>query len=239
MRRAVIRIMALAGLLVTAVGCADAPTAPNAANGSRATTGDVEISASVFLDPVIVRGCDPTITECEDDAGWDSCAAGGVGTSAPEMGSIEGCGGGGSGAGGDGGGPGSGGGGDGTPSDPTCTAPALCEDTAFEEGPLLWGACVLAVLGSAYTIDQVAGSFQSWWDTQREYESAKRTYDAIQANPASVTPEMAELWAFRVEYARNRRNAAMDDVSDKTNTTWWALAGAAVACGAAAFAPTP
>jgi hypothetical protein len=115
----------------------------------------------------------------------------------------------------------------------TGTPPA--EPTAFDEGPLLWGACVLAVLGSAYTVDQVAGAFVDWWEAQQAYESASRMLTAIQANDDSVSPETIQLWQFRVQYARDRRDDALDDVSEKTGATGWALLGAAVACGAAAF----
>jgi hypothetical protein len=227
------------GLLVAAAGCSDSPTAPDAAEGPKIAAGNARISESVFLEPVIVRGCDPTITECEDGDGWDSCASGGQGTLNPEMGSIESCpGGGGSGAGGDGG-SGGGGGGDGTPSEPTCPDYGCTEESAYEEGPLAWGACVLAVLGSTYSIGQVAGAFEEWWDTQREYDSAQRMYAAIIANPESVTPETIQMWEFRVEYARNRNDAAIASVSEKTGGSYWALGAAAVACGVAAFLPTP
>jgi hypothetical protein len=239
MRRVVIQFVALLGLLVTAVGCTDVPTGVAAERGRRIAAEDAGISGSIFLEPVIVRGCDPTITECEDDAGWNSCASSDQGPWSPEMGTIEGCsGGGGTGPGGDGG-IGDGGGSGTTPSDPMCPSTGCEEPTAYEEGPLAWGACVLAVLGSTYSIYQVAGAFEEWWDTQREYDSAKRTYDAMLANPESVTPEMMELWRFRVEYARNRNDAAISSVSEKTGGSYWALGGAAVACGVAAFLPTP
>jgi hypothetical protein len=112
-------------------------------------------------------------------------------------------------------------------------------ETAYEEGPLAWGACVLAVLGTAYTIDQVADAFAAWWETQREYDSVKRMYDAVIANPESVSPETIDLWTLRLAYARDRRDAAMGSVSEKTGSSYWALAAAAVGCGVAAFLPTP
>jgi hypothetical protein len=104
MRRVVTQFVALLGLLVTAVGCTDVPTGVTAERGRRITAQGAGISGGILLEPVIVRGCDPTITECEDDAGWDSCASSEQGPWSPEMGTIEGCGGGGSsGPGGDGG----------------------------------------------------------------------------------------------------------------------------------------
>jgi hypothetical protein len=111
--------------------------------------------------------------------------------------------------------------------------------SGFNDGPLAWATCVLAVLVTTYSVDQVADAFTTRWDAQRAYESARRTLDAIYANPQAVSPETVGLWEFRVEYHRYRRDAAMSSVSDATNTSYWALAGAAVACGAAAFLPTP
>lgn len=128
---------------------------------------------------------------------------------------------------------------------PPTAAPKPCPDygcptpTPYEQGPLAWGTCVLAVLGTAYTIDQVAGAFESWWQAQQEYDSARRMLDAIQENPGAYTAEMMSLWEFRVEYAEDRRDAAIDSIREKTGGTYWALAGAGAACTLAAFLPTP
>jgi hypothetical protein len=110
---------------------------------------------------------------------------------------------------------------------------------AYREGPLLWAACILAVLNSAYSVDQVAGAFQSWWSAQKEFESTERLYNAIMANPDGVSTEVQQLWSFRLEYQRTRRNDAMSSVNGLVGGSYWALGAAAVACGAAAFAPTP
>jgi hypothetical protein len=107
------------------------------------------------------------------------------------------------------------------------------------QGPLAWAACVLGVLNSAYSIDQVAGAFQSWYDAQRDYESARRMLDAIYANPAGTTQETISLWEFRVEYKRDQRDAAIDAVHQSVGGSYWALLGAGAACGIAAFLPTP
>lgn len=140
MRRVVLQSIAVVGLLVTIAGCADAPTAPDAAERPTIAIGDAGISRGLGLEPVIVRGCDPTITECDDDGGGDSCLSGGQGTSGPEVGSTNSCpGDGDTGAGGDGGGSGSG-----TPTqpsdpydgecnpqyDPDCNQPLTAADSA-------------------------------------------------------------------------------------------------------------
>lgn len=181
---------------------------------------------------VTVPQCDPwtDLNWCEESGGRGDC----MNSSAPglEM-SISSC----PIEGGGGGGWGGTGTGDGTIE--TGTDPGTGFAGPAAEGPLLWGACVLAVLGSAYSIDQVAGAFESWWAAQREYQSARRMLDAIQANPGSATPEMISLWEFRVEYARNRRDDAMEEVGNLVNASYWTMAGAAAACGAAAFMPTP
>lgn len=111
--------------------------------------------------------------------------------------------------------------------------------TTYQEGPLLWGACVLAVLGSAWTVDQVAGAFQGWWNAQQDYESARRMLDAVQANSANIDPATIQLWEFQVQYYKNRRDDAVAVIEEKTGSTGWALLGAGAACGAAAFLPTP
>lgn len=240
MRTIVLRFVTLAGLLVTAGGCTDSPTGtvPDASaivashdEIQGCVTGGLCVLEPIGSDPG--TGCDPTITEC-DDGGWDSCMSSAPGTPNPESSTINCAGGGGSGAGGDGGT----GGGDGEGDERVCPDYG-CEKTAFEEGPLAWGACVLAVLGTTYTVGQVAGAFEDWWVAQREYESVRRTYVAVTSNPESVSPETIDLWTFRLKYAGDRRDAAMASVSEKTGATYWALAAAAVGCGVAAFLPTP
>ena len=104
---------------------------------------------------------------------------------------------------------------------------------------MAWGLCVLGVLNSVYSIDQVAGAFEGWWETQKDYESAVRMLNAINSNSESVTPEMISLWEFRVETYRIRRDAAIEAVREKVGGSYWSLVGAAGVCGIAAFLPTP
>jgi hypothetical protein len=239
MRTSLFRLAAfLLPLLLAA--CGDLPTstrgAPDVAGAGPMLSGECYLQDGIYRCPPQ----SPDWGDCDAyhyDCGGDDCISTAVPGALGDA-SVQGCtGGGGTIGDGDGGGGTGGGGGGGTGSDPFC--PDFGCPTAFEEGPLLWGACVLAVLGSTHSIDQVASAFEGWWNAQRAYESALRTLNAIRANPDAVSSEMAEVWTLRVEYTRDRRDDAMADVSDKTDGSYWALFGAAAACGAAAFVPTP
>ncbi len=109
---------------------------------------------------------------------------------------------------------------------------------SYEEGPLVWAACVLAVLGSTYSVWEVANEFQGWWDAHREYDMAWRTWYATYDDPSIPDWEKAYN-QLRLNQARQRENDARDDVSSATNASGWALAGAAVACGASMLIPGP
>jgi hypothetical protein len=208
-----------------AVACADAPTAV-----TYPLSGAGVSRTEYVLPPIKVIGeCDPLLSIDWCSGGGGTCASStpAPGLADPMEATVMGC------PGGDGGGTGSGSGGSGG----TVSPPAA--PTPFNEGPLAWAACVLAVLGATYSVDQVAGQFSDWWEAQRAYESAKRMLDAIYANPQGVSQETTALWEFRVEYQRDRVVAARSAVMDATNTSYWALGTAAVGCGAAAFLPTP
>lgn len=221
--------------LVFGAACADStmPERRTADLGGEAGPANSDL----VLPPVIVTvpHCDPStdLNWCEGsgDGGGGQCMSG----AGSEM-SISSCpiGGGPGGGGGSTGATtgGSSGSSTGSPTGSSFTGPAA-------EGPLAWAACVLGVLNSAYSIDQVAGAFQSWYDAQRDYESARRMLDAIYANPAGTTQETISLWEFRVEYKRDQRDAAIDAVHQSVGGSYWALLGAGAACGVAAFLPTP
>jgi hypothetical protein len=212
--------------------CADLPSAPNATPGDMLADCRWNPDGSVACDPVQSAPdepppCDPylTIGGCDDN-----CEMSAPGMDDPEHVGIAGCN-----QTGTNPAPGDGNwGGGGTPG----TGEEEPE-TAYEEGPLAWAACVLAVLGATYSVDQVAGVFGDWWEAQRAYDSAKRMLDAIYANPQGVSPETTALWEFQVQYHRDRVVAARSAVVSATNTSYWALGTAAVGCGAAAFLPTP
>lgn len=239
------RTLLILVLLVLGAGaCTDlaGPVELTSGGGAEVRRVDPAYACDTTVDGVYVM-CPvtpaPSVPTCDPWASLDWCGGDGScqmsspTTGGPESVSAMGCetGGDGGGVGGPGMvGPGGGGGEVGTGS--SFTGPAA-------EGPLAWGACVLGVLGSGYSIDQVAGAFESWWSTQREYESARRMLDALQANPESTTPEMMSLWEFRVEYHQNRRDDALAAVHEKVGGSYWALVGAAAACGIAAFLPIP
>ena len=107
----------------------------------------------------------------------------------------------------------------------------------FAEGPLLWAVCVLAVLNSTHSVWQVADQFEAWWDAYRAYEVARRTWQATLDNPLSEAWETANA-ELKMQYARDRMNDARDAVSEATDASGWALAGAALACGATAIIPS-
>ena len=111
------------------------------------------------------------------------------------------------------------------------------EKSAYEEGPLLWGACVLAVVGSSYTIWQVADKFETWYRAYKDAEGAERLWQATVENNAD--PYIQQLYEYQYKQARQRQVDAAGAVSEATNTSYIALFGAAVACGATALMPTP
>lgn len=221
--------LAILFTLVFGAACADSTMPePGATDLPAVQIGEAGPSSDYVLPPVTVTvpQCDPwtDLNWCEASGGGEgggTCMSG-LGTGF-EM-SISSCP-----IGGGGGGGGSTGGGTGAS---TMTGPAA-------EGPLAWGACVLAVLGSVYAIDQVSAQFASWYDAQKDLESAVRTLESLQANSGSVTPEMMSLWEFRVDVARTRRDDAIGAVRSLVNASYWALGTAAVSCGFAAFLPTP
>lgn len=201
-----------------------------------------------ILEPIIVIGdpgdeCDP-YTELDNSCGGDGggeCMADTGSPGSLEEQRVAGCIGGG---GGDGGGytgpgdsPGGGGDGDGGSTSgtgiPGATGPAA-------EGPLAWGACVLAVLGSVYTIDQVAGQFKGWWEAERRYRVAYDSWVYLLSHPERqlYDGQIHDL-ELRVDIALDARDAAVDDVRDATGGSILTLLGAATACGIAAIAPTP
>lgn len=244
MRMPLVRLAVVAGLSLMAAGCVDSPSLPDApATPIRVEGPGYDELQGCVSDPdgvcaiggvVVNPGAPPPDCNVWYSPSCGECMTGGVISGPNDMQVSSVCtGGGGTGpapggtdpyAPGGGAGPGAG------------TTPQL---TTYQQGPLLWGACVLAVLGSVYTIDQVAGAFEGWWNAQQQYESARRMLNAIQANSANMEPATVQLWEFQVQYYENRRDDAVAAVREKTGGTGWALLGAGAACGAAAFMPTP
>jgi hypothetical protein len=223
----------LFSLLFTA--CGNLPT--ESGRGSDDIITVSQSGPSQALDPVVVIGtCDPYLSLDRCGQEEDCMTSMDVAPALGDFSTLSGCGTGGGGTSGPGDGGGTGVVGGTTPGTATPPPPST---SAYREGPLTWGICVLTILGSAYSIDQVAGAFQGWWTAQMEYESAKRMLDAIQANSQNIDPATMQLWEFQVEYHRKRRDDAMAVVSEKTGASYWALATAALGCGAALFLPTP
>jgi hypothetical protein len=128
-------------------------------------------------------------------------------------------------------GPWSGGGGDPTP--PEDTAP----EKSYQQGPILWGMCVLAMGGSSYSIWQVSDKFESWYKAYQEAEGLQRLYQATLEN--NTDPAVRQLYEYQYKQARQRQEDAKGAVSEATTMTFFALAGAALACGATALIPAP
>lgn len=115
------------------------------------------------------------------------------------------------------------------------TSPA--PPSAYEEGPLLWAGCVLAVLGTTYSIWQVSDKFQSWYDAHRDAVGAQALWQATVQNNAD--PYIQQLYEYQYRQAHRRAEDAKGAVSEATNASYFALTAAAIACGATALLPTP
>lgn len=126
-----------------------------------------------------------------------------------------------------------GGGSGGNPPPPENTDPAK----SYEQGPLLWGACVLAMVGSTYSISQVAGKFETWYKAYRDAEGAQRLWLAAVENNAEIAIQMQLEYQYK--QARLRQEDSAGAVSEATHTTYFALFAAAAACGATALIPSP
>jgi hypothetical protein len=114
--------------------------------------------------------------------------------------------------------------------------------TPFEEGPFLWAACVLAVVGGGYSVETVGQKFVGWYDAHKLLVSARRSLDAtLQMQRAGYVfdPAMIELLYYKVEQATQRRDDAVGAVEEATGVSIVTLLAAGLTCGAAVAAPTP
>jgi hypothetical protein len=111
------------------------------------------------------------------------------------------------------------------------------DGNAFNQGPLLWGGCVLGVIGSGLSIYQVADAFQSWYDSYQAAEGAYNIWQATVTNHAD--PLTRQLYEYEYRQARQRQEDMKGAVASATNTSYVALGAAALACGALVLAPTP
>lgn len=228
MRNVRLVVAVLMGLLFAAA-CSDAPTAP-----AGIAVEPAGPSSALMLDPVIVVGkCDPimSIDWCGgSDPGGGDCMTSADTNLQYTSGCYSGGGGGGSGSGtpGAGGTPGTGG-----------TTPGV---TPYQEGPFLWAACVLAVVGGGVAVDDVADKFVAWYDAHKDVVEARRVLDvtlAMQRNGYEFDPATVELLYYKLDQAIELRDDAVGDVEEATGVSVITLLGAGLACGAAAAAPTP
>jgi hypothetical protein len=109
----------------------------------------------------------------------------------------------------------------------------------YSQGPLLWGACILGVIGATMSIDQVSGAFKTWYDASRTLQMQKSVMQSLEANSGSVDPAFYALEEYKLLQAQQRADAAAEAVTDATNVSYLTLAAAAVTCGATFLIPTP
>jgi hypothetical protein len=122
----------------------------------------------------------------------------------------------------------------------------VCPDygclTPFEEGPFLWAACVLAIVGGEVSVDVVGDKFVSWYDAHKALVAARRSLDVtlqMQRDGYVIDPAAIELLYYKVEQAGLRRDDAVGAVEEATGVSILTLIAAGLTCGAAAAAPTP
>lgn len=111
------------------------------------------------------------------------------------------------------------------------------EQSAYQQGPLLWAVCILAIVGSTQSIWEVANKFEAWYKAYQDAEGAQRLWQAtVQNNPDPVTQQ---LYEYQYKQARLRQDDAKGDVSSATGVSVVALVAAGLACGATALVPVP
>lgn len=214
--------------LVFGTGCADSTMPePRAADLAHVQLEETRPSNDYLLPPITVTvpQCDPwtDLNWCEGSGGGGDCMTGtiedGMSLSSCPIGS--------------GGGETGGGGAGGTGSE------GDAEPAPFTEGPLLWGACVLAVSGAVISIDDVADKFADWWEAERAMRSARAALSFMYDSGYPYDPNALALAQYRLEQATQRRDDAAGAVRDATGVSFTALIAAGLSCGAAAFMPTP
>jgi hypothetical protein len=96
---------------------------------------------------------------------------------------------------------------------------------------------VLGIVASTVSLYDVADAFQNWYDAYQAAQSAQRTWQMTVENNAPATTQ--QLYEYEYRQAYQRQEDAKAAVAGATHSSYWALGGAAIACGAAALAPTP
>ncbi|HKP75423.1 MAG TPA: hypothetical protein VJT67_07745 [Longimicrobiaceae bacterium] len=108
---------------------------------------------------------------------------------------------------------------------------------AFNQGPILWAGCVLAMAGSTLSVMDVLSAFQDWYSAYQNATGAYNLWQATIQNGAS--PETQQLYEYQYRQALQRQEDMKRAVSSATNISYLTLGGLALACGAAILAPTP
>jgi hypothetical protein len=227
----------LLSLIVT--GCADLPSAPDTIPGDMLADCRWNPDGSASCDPV--ESAPDTPPECDPylmlGGCGDNCEMSAPEIDDPEYIGLAGC---------NDSGPANPGPGDdedlpdggfGTPD--TGEEPKL---TPYDEGPFLWAACVLAVVGSAYSVEVVGNKFAAWYDAHKALVSARRALDIareMQQNGYVFEPATLQLMYYQLDQAVMRRDDAVGAVEEATGVSILTLIAAGFACGAAAAAPTP
>ncbi|HET7463012.1 MAG TPA: hypothetical protein VFJ82_17295 [Longimicrobium sp.] len=110
-------------------------------------------------------------------------------------------------------------------------------DQAYTQGPIAWGACILAIGGSTLSVYDVLDKFEAWHDAYVDARGAYALWQATVQNNAE--PAIQQLYEYQYKQARQRQEDAKGDVSSSTNMSFVALGSFALTCGALALAPTP
>lgn len=102
-----------------------------------------------------------------------------------------------------------------------------------EDGPMVFGACVLAVIGATVSVYVVADAFRSWYDTALSIDRVKRILQMDLEHSVRI--------AYQLELDRllERWNDQKSNISLLTGGTALALGVAAVSCAPTMFLPTP
>lgn len=87
------------------------------------------------------------------------------------------------------------------------------------------------------SVYDVLDKFQAW---HTAYVDATGAFDLWQATVQNGSdPTIQQLYEYQYRQARQRQEDAKSSVSSATDTSYFALASFAIACGAFALAPTP
>jgi hypothetical protein len=206
--------------VVASSGCSDARdlVAPSAVS--------LHDEVETMLPGIVVNGCaDDYCPEEEDDYG-----DGGDGSVPP----------------GDDGSPGDGGGG-GDTGDPGAgdpgTPPSIADydqdndGDVYDDGLVLWGACIIAMVGSTMDVYDTASEFGAWYEASGALDRAERELRMVLENKSSH--ETVLLYQMERDGAQRRFNDAKNAVADAARASVPTLTAAFLTCTAALYIPSP